>query len=95
MADRLATDLMVEITKGGFRDSPIVASELVKVLALNTGFDALDALTSSNEKLKIEVADLKKTIIGTSKTLVTNANKLNDQKSLIENLTRRLAKLEK
>jgi hypothetical protein len=86
-------DLMVEITKGGFRDSPIVASELVKFLALNTGFDALDALTSSNEKLKIEVADLKKIITGTSKTLVTDANKLNDQKSLIENLTRRLAKL--
>ena len=43
---------MFETTKVAFRDSPIVASELVTFLALNTGFDALDSLTSSNEKLK-------------------------------------------
>ena len=88
-------DLMVEVTKIGFRDSPIVASELVKFLALNTGFDSLEALTTQNEKLKVEVAELKKTVTGTTRTLSTNANKLNEQKSLIDGLTRRLAKLEK
>jgi hypothetical protein len=86
---------MVEVTKIGFRDSPIVASELVKFLALNTGFDALEALTTQNEKLKVEVAELKKTVTGTTRTLSTNDNKLNEQKSLIDGLTRRLAKLEK
>jgi hypothetical protein len=85
----------VEVTKIGFRDSPIVASELVKFLALNTGFDALEALTTQNEKLKIEVAELKKMVTGTTRTLSTNPNKLNEQKYLIDGLTRRLAKLEK
>ena len=86
---------MVEVTKIGFRDSPIVASELVKFLALNTGFDALEILTSSNDKLKAEVSELKKNAISASKTLGTNPKKINAQKSLIENLSKRLAKLEK
>ena len=86
---------MVEVTKIGFRDSPIVASELVKFLALNTGFDALETLTSSNDKLKAEVAELKKNAMAHTKAAQTNANKLNEQKSLIENLSKRLAKLEK
>ena len=85
---------MVEVTKIGFRDLLTVASELVKFLALNTGFDALEALTTQNEKLKTEVAELKKITTGTAKTLSTNDNKLNEQKSLIDGLTRRLAKLE-
>ena len=88
-------DLMVEVTKIGFRDSPIVASELVKFLALNTGFDALETLTSSNDKVKAKVAGLKKNAIAHTKAAATNANKLNEQKSLIENLSKRLAKLEK
>ena len=86
---------MVDVTKVRFRYSPIVASELVKFLSLNDGFDTLKTLTALKERLKAEVAELKKMVNGTTKTLLINANKLNEQKSLIEGLTRRLAKLKK
>ena len=62
---------------------------------IDTGVDALETLAVSNEKQKARVTELKKTVTGTTKPLLTNANKLNSQKSLIGGLTRRLAKLEK
>ena len=43
-------------------------------------------MTESNEKLKVEVTDLKKTVNGTTKTLLTNAYKLNEQQSLIKKI---------
>ena len=85
---------MSEITTLGFRDSPIVTSEPVKFLALNTGFEVVEILIKSNVTLKIDVAELKKIIAGNIKTIQTAANKVSELKTIVKNLNKRLAKLE-
>ena len=85
---------MAEITTLGFRDSPIVASELVKFLALNTGFEVVESLIKSNTTLKTEVIELKKIVAGNTKTIGTAANKVDILKSTVEALNKRLSKLE-
>ena len=87
-------DIMAEMTNLGFRDSPIVASELVKFLALNTGFDAIETLMKSNTTLKAEVAALTKAVAGNTKTIATAANKVDNFKNSIDAINKRLAKLE-
>jgi len=87
-------DIMAEMTNLGFRDSPIVASELVKFLALNTGFDAIETLVKSNTTLKAEVAALTKAVAGNTKTIATAANKVDNFKNSIDAINKRLAKLE-
>ena len=87
-------DIMAEITTLGFRDSPIVASELVKFLALNTGFEVVESLIKSNTTLKTEVIELKKIVAGNTKTIGTAANKVDILKSTVEALNKRLSKLE-
>ena len=52
-------DKIQEMIKIGFKESPIVASELVKFLVLNTGFDTIENLVKSNAILKTDVAELK------------------------------------
>ena len=85
---------MAEMTNLGFRDSPIVASELVNFLALNTGFDAIEMLVKSNTTLKAEVAALTKAVAGNTKTIATAANKVDNFKTSIDSTNKRLAKLE-
>ena len=85
---------MAEITNLGFRDSPIVASELVTFLALNTGFEAIETLVKSNVILKAEVDALTKAVAGNTKSIATAANKVDNFKAIIDNINKRLAKLE-
>ena len=87
-------DRMSEMVNLGFRDSPIVASELVKFLALNTGFDALDTLVTSNTTLKAEVATLSKAVAGNTKSVATAANLVDNLKKQYEAINKRLVKLE-
>ena len=87
-------DIMSELTTLGFKNSPIVASELVKFLALNTGFEVVEDLIKSNANLKTEVAELKKIAAGNTKTSQTAANKVSELKTTVDNLNKRLAKLE-
>ena len=87
-------DIMSELTTLGFKNSPIVASELVKFLALNTGFEVVEDLIKSNANLKTEVIELKKIAAGNTKTSQTAANKVSELKTTVDNLNKRLAKLE-
>ena len=63
-------------------------------LALNTGFEVVESLIKSNPTLKTDVAELKKTIAGNTKTIQTAANKVSELKTTVENLNKRLTKLE-
>ena len=85
---------MAEMTNLGFRDSPIVASELVKFLALNTEFEIIETLVKSNVTLKAEVAALTKAVAGNTKSIATATNKVDNFKITIDNINKRLAKLE-
>ena len=85
---------MTEISNLGFRDSPIVASELVKFLVLNTGFETIETLVKSNVILKAEVSALTKAVADNTKSIATVANKVDNFKTTIDNLNKQLAKLE-
>ena len=85
---------MAEMNNLSFRDSPIVASELVNFLALNTGFEAIETLVKSNVTLKAEVDALTKAFAGNTKSIATAANKVDNFKTTIGNIKKRLAKVE-
>ena len=85
---------MAEMVNLEFRDSPIVASELVKFLALNTGFYALKSLVNSNAALKIEVVALSKAVAGNTKAVTTAANSADTSEKQVEAFNKHLVKLE-
>ena len=68
-------DNMESMINIAFRDSPIVASELVQFLALNIGFDAIESLLKSNTTMKAETVELKKQAINNSKSSSLSGNK--------------------
>lgn len=85
---------MAEMTNLGFRGSPIMVSELVKFLALNTGFEVIEKLLKSNIPLKADVAEIRNTVTGNTKTITTATNRVDNYKTNIDNIKQRLAKLD-
>jgi hypothetical protein len=47
-------DIMSRYKRNSYKDDPTVSSELVKFMAVNTGFDALDSLTKKFTTLEAE-----------------------------------------
>lgn len=84
---------MVEMTNLGFRDSPIMLSELAKFLALNTCFEVIETLVKSNTTLKATIAERMKTVADNTKTIATAAKRVYTYKTTIDNIKQRLAKL--
>lgn len=83
-------DIISEIINLGVRDSPIVASELGKFLALNTDFEVVEGLIKSNNMLKTDVTELKCTFAGNTKTIQTAANNVNELQITVYNLQKGL-----
>ena len=59
-----------------------------------SGFEVVEDLIKSNANLKTEVIELKKIAAGNTKTSQTAANKVSELKTTVDNLNKRLAKLE-
>ena len=94
-------DRMVEIHKAGFKNSPIVASELVKVLAKNTQVEAIETLKgeasslhSSLQKVKNDVIEVRNKVAESTKLSNSANNKADQTKDNVQNLTKRGKKLE-
>ena len=87
-------DVMTEFKRLNFKNHPSIATELVKFLAINTSFEAIDKLTTKSSYLEIEVLDYKKQIAAAVKAAASSANKADEAKKLSDLLTKRLTKLE-
>ena len=55
-----AIDVMSEISALDYRDSPIVSTELVKFLSLNTAVEAVDKLDSKTTELTTDIKQINK-----------------------------------
>jgi hypothetical protein len=87
-------DIASRIKNNNYKNDPLVSSELVKFLAINTGFESI-------EKLQREVSELKEKVFTSSKAASVaekgaNAagNKADENKKVIDSLVKRITKLE-
>ena len=87
-------DAMAVISALDYRDSPLVSSEHVKFLSLNTSVEAVDKLQTQSEELSSSVKQLTRDVSGATKTIGSVGNKADELKKLVEALKRRVEKLE-
>jgi hypothetical protein len=90
-----AHDVMARYRRHNYKDDPTVSSELVKFLAVNTGYELLDVLTGKMSNLESEVSTLKKELANAVKSAMASANKSDEGKKAIDLLLKRIVKLEK
>ena len=86
---------MAQYKRNGFKDDPTVSAELVKFMAVNTGFEALDVLVVKVKSMESEFALSKKTTNEAIKTAVAASNKTDELKKVVDLLVKRIVKLEK
>ena len=85
---------MGSIRRVGFVNDSVIASELVKFLALNTEFDTIKKLVDENVKIRQECEDVKKDAKEATKSVSTLSNKLDDLKRYVEDTNKRLKTVE-
>ena len=86
-------DVGMAIKAQGFRNNPIVASELVEFFAVNTGFESIVQLDKRVTYLESSFAEVKKSAMSAEKAAASAANKADDVKKLVDQLQKRVVKL--
>jgi hypothetical protein len=90
-----AHDIMARYKRNGYKDDPTVSAELVKFMAVNTGFEALEAVVVKVKSMEAELVASRKESAAANKAAASAANKTDEQKKLYDLLVKRIAKLEK
>jgi hypothetical protein len=90
-----AHDVMARYKRHNYKDDPTVSSELVKFLAVNTGYEVLDVLTTKMSAMEADVASLKKDVAAANKASASASNKADEGKKALDLLVKRVTKLEK
>jgi hypothetical protein len=85
---------MASYKRLNFKNHPSIATELVKFLAINTSFEAIDLLLIKSAALEVEAADLKKQVAAAVKSASSASNKANELKLKLDNVLKRLLTLE-
>ena len=87
-------DSMATIAAADYRDSPVVSTELVKFLSLNTSVEAVDKLQIQAEELSTSYKSLTKEVAGTTKAIGSVGNRADEVKKMVEALKKRVEKIE-
>jgi hypothetical protein len=87
-------DVMAWYKRNRFKDNPTVSAEVVKFMAINTGFEALDTLVIKVESMEADVKASKQEAMAANKAASSAANKLDTMKKTINMLVKRISKLE-
>jgi hypothetical protein len=82
-------DIMARYRRHNYKDDPTVSSELIKFLAVNTGFEVLGVLSNHMTSTLADVAALKKEVAAANKAASSAANKLDETKKLYDQLLKR------
>ena len=90
-----AHDVMAEYKRLSFKNHPSVATELVKFLAINTSFEAIEKLVSQTKVLETEMSDMKKQVATAVKSAASSANKADEARKQSDILFKKVAALEK
>ena len=88
-------DIMARYKRHNYKDDPTVGSELVKFLAVNSGYEVLDTLKVDMTSVKADVATIKKDIAVAIKAAGQASNKADEGKKVQDALVKRVMKLEK
>ena len=88
-------DIMARYKRNGFKDDPTVSAELVKFMAVNTGFEALEVLVVKVKAMEADLAASKKEAAMATKAAASAANKSDELKKAFDLLVKRIVKLEK
>jgi hypothetical protein len=88
-------DIMARYKRHNYKDDPTVGSELVKFLAVNSGYEVLDSLKVDMVDVKVDLATVKKDIQVAIKAASSASNKADEGKKAHDALLKRLVKLEK
>ena len=75
---------MAKIAALDYRDSPVVSTELVKFLSLNTNVESVDKLVSQSESMSDTVKQLSKDMTNTTKSVSSVGNKADELKKALE-----------
>jgi hypothetical protein len=85
-------DKMDEFDAANFEDHPAIASEHIKFLACNSGFDMLESLEKDVVGLKTEAKEIDRKVSAAVKKADTAANASDTNKKAIQDLTKRVDK---
>jgi hypothetical protein len=88
-------DVMAGIKANNYKNDPLVSSELVKFLAINTGFASIEKLQREVEELQTKVNIAVKSANASDAACKTATNRSDEMKKLYEILVKRVTKLEK
>ena len=88
-------DVMSKIQALDYRDSPVVSTELVRFLTLNTSVEAIDRLEEQYESLVENVKQITKDMVQASKAVSSVGNKGDELKRAVDSIRKRVEKLEK
>jgi hypothetical protein len=88
-------DIMARYKRHNYKDDPTVGSELVKFLAVNSGYEVLDSLKIEMVSVKADLATVKKDILSSVKVANAAGNKADEIKKTQDALIKRVVKIEK
>lgn len=87
-------DVMGLIAAADFRDSPVVSTEFINFLSLNTSFEAVVKLQVQTSSISGDTKQLSKDMMGDTKTAHSVGNKNDELKKVVDSLKKRIEKLE-
>jgi hypothetical protein len=87
-------DIMAGIKANQYQNDPVVSSELVKFLAINTSFEVIDSLQKTVSDLETKLSAASKLIHISDKAAQSASNKSDEMKRMYDALTKRITTLE-
>jgi hypothetical protein len=87
-------DVMASYKRLNFKNHSLIATELVKFLAINTSFEAIDKVTAKAASLEIDVLEGKKQLAVANKAAASASNKADECKTKLDSFAKRLQTLE-
>jgi hypothetical protein len=86
---------MARYKRHNYKDDPMVGSELVKFLAVNSGYEVLDSLKIEMVTVKADLALVKKEVLASVKVANAAGTKTDAGKKTQDVILKRVLKLEK
>eukprot|EP00978_Attheya_sp_CCMP212_P040923 scaffold228613_cov29-Attheya_sp.AAC.1 len=81
---------MAGIKANQYQNDPVVSSELVKFLAINTSFEVIDSLQKTVSELETKLSAASKLIHITDKAAQSASNKSDEMKRVCDALAKRI-----
>ena len=88
-------DIGLRIRKDKFANSPLVAGELVKFLAVNTGFESIERLTDKVSRMTDKIEEAVKVSKAAEKAAQTASNKSDKMKRSLESMLKWITAIER